>query len=154
VVVDAVFPDQLPAIYAACEDRDGRRRRQRTDRADLRGPASTSATIAFAPFAMDATDGLQRGDKCGRHRRPDHCSGRRRHPSGGSSTCSASRSTNGPELEAGEALADPPPGPEGSDLTPTQEILETGIKVIDLLAPTPKAGKVGLSAAPASARPC
>jgi F-type H+-transporting ATPase subunit beta len=30
------------------------------------------------------------------------------------------------------------------DLTPTQEILETGIKVVDLLAPYAKGGKVGL----------
>ena len=36
------------------------------------------------------------------------------------------------------------PAPKASDLTPTQEILETGIKVIDLLAPYAKGGKVGL----------
>ena len=36
------------------------------------------------------------------------------------------------------------PAPEVEDLTPTQEILETGIKVVDLLAPYPKGGKVGL----------
>ncbi|HVG87841.1 MAG TPA: F0F1 ATP synthase subunit beta, partial [Gaiellales bacterium] len=34
--------------------------------------------------------------------------------------------------------------PTAEDLTPTQEILETGIKVIDLLAPYAKGGKVGL----------
>src|SRR5262249_57510908 len=36
------------------------------------------------------------------------------------------------------------PAPEAEELTPTQEILETGIKVVDLLAPYPKGGKVGL----------
>ncbi|HKS95544.1 MAG TPA: F0F1 ATP synthase subunit beta, partial [Terriglobia bacterium] len=36
------------------------------------------------------------------------------------------------------------PAPTAEDLTPTQEILETGIKVIDLLAPYAKGGKVGL----------
>ena len=36
------------------------------------------------------------------------------------------------------------PAPEASELAPTQEILETGIKVIDLLAPYAKGGKVGL----------
>src|SRR5205085_5250369 len=34
--------------------------------------------------------------------------------------------------------------PNVEDLAPTQEILETGIKVIDLLAPYAKGGKVGL----------
>lgn len=36
------------------------------------------------------------------------------------------------------------PAPLFEDLSPTQEILETGIKVIDLLAPYPKGGKIGL----------
>lgn len=34
--------------------------------------------------------------------------------------------------------------PKFDELMPTQEILETGIKVIDLLAPYPKGGKIGL----------
>jgi F-type H+-transporting ATPase subunit beta len=36
------------------------------------------------------------------------------------------------------------PAPEVEDLTPTREIFETGIKVIDLLAPYARGGKVGL----------
>src|SRR5205809_112424 len=36
------------------------------------------------------------------------------------------------------------PAPDVEDLTPTQEMLETGIKVVDLLAPYAKGGKVGL----------
>ncbi|WP_040952311.1 F0F1 ATP synthase subunit beta [Gorillibacterium massiliense] len=36
------------------------------------------------------------------------------------------------------------PAPTFEELSPTQEILETGIKVIDLLAPYPKGGKIGL----------
>ena len=36
------------------------------------------------------------------------------------------------------------PAPEAEDLTPSQEMLETGIKVVDLLAPYAKGGKVGL----------
>ena len=36
------------------------------------------------------------------------------------------------------------PAPDVEDLTPTREILETGIKVVDLLAPYAKGGKVGL----------
>jgi len=39
--------------------------------------------------------------------------------------------------------------------TEEAEILVTGIKVVDLLAPYAKAGKIGLFAAgPSSARPC
>jgi F-type H+-transporting ATPase subunit beta len=34
------------------------------------------------------------------------------------------------------------------------QILVTGIKVVDLLAPTPRAARSACSAAPASARPC
>jgi F-type H+-transporting ATPase subunit beta len=36
------------------------------------------------------------------------------------------------------------PAPDVEDLTPTRDIYETGIKVIDLLAPYAKGGKVGL----------
>jgi F-type H+-transporting ATPase subunit beta len=36
------------------------------------------------------------------------------------------------------------PAPSVEDLTPTREIFETGIKVVDLLAPYAKGGKVGL----------
>jgi len=36
------------------------------------------------------------------------------------------------------------PAPSAEQLTPTQEMFETGIKVIDLLAPYAKGGKVGL----------
>src|SRR4051794_41965264 len=36
------------------------------------------------------------------------------------------------------------PAPGVEDLTPTREIFETGIKVVDLLAPYAKGGKVGL----------
>ena len=36
------------------------------------------------------------------------------------------------------------PAPNVEDLTPTREIFETGIKVVDLLAPYAKGGKVGL----------
>src|SRR5260370_26533361 len=51
---------------------------------------------------------------------------------------------NGPEVQVEERWPIHRPAPKASDLTPTQEILETGIKVIDLLAPYAKGGKVGL----------
>jgi F-type H+/Na+-transporting ATPase subunit beta len=47
--------------------------------------------------------------------------------------------------------ADPPPFDE---LAASIEMLETGIKVIDLVQPVARGGKVGLFGAPASARRC
>jgi F-type H+-transporting ATPase subunit beta len=44
--------------------------------------------------------------------------------------------------------------PEFVDQSTEAEILVTGIKVVDLLAPTPRAARSACSAAPASARPC
>ena len=93
---------------------------------------------------MDATDGLQRGDRVV--------------DTGGPITVPVGDATLGrifnllgDPIDNGEELADDVerwpihrPAPKASDLTPTQEILETGIKVIDLLAPYAKGGKVGL----------
>lgn len=44
--------------------------------------------------------------------------------------------------------------PKFDELTTVQEVLYTGIKVIDLLEPYSKGGKIGLFGAQASARPC
>ena len=93
---------------------------------------------------MDATDGIQRGDKV--------------IDTGGPITVPVGDVTLGrifnllgEPIDNGDELADDVerwpihrPAPKASDLTPTQEILETGIKVIDLLAPYAKGGKVGL----------
>ena len=52
---------------------------------------------------------------------------------------------NGDPRRPTRALADPPRAARRSTtLSPTAEIFETGIKVIDLLAPYVKGGKVGL----------
>ena len=121
------------------------RRRSRRDEASarLRGPA--------APRRRPRARGRD-----GRHRRP---AARRRGAStpaarsrsrsarrrwAGSSTCSASRSTTPATSRATTRWPIHRPAPEVEDLTPTQEILETGIKVVDLLAPYAKGGKVGL----------
>ena len=92
---------------------------------------------------MDATDGLQRGDKV--------------IDTGGPITVPVGKETLGrifnllgePIDEGGEVKGDDRwpihrSAPEVEDLAPTQEILETGIKVVDLLAPYAKGGKVGL----------
>ncbi len=95
-------------------------------------------------IAMDATDGLSRGLEVV--------------DTGGPITVPVGEVTLGPDLQRarragrqGRAAArggerwqihrDPP---RFEDLSPTVEIFETGIKVIDLLAPYVKGGKVGL----------
>jgi len=50
----------------------------------------------------------------------------------------------GEPVVAEERLPIHRPAPEFMDLSPSTEILETGIKVVDLLAPYAKGGKVGL----------
>ena len=50
----------------------------------------------------------------------------------------------GPDLDSDERWPIHRPAPEVEDLAPSQEMLETGIKVVDLLAPYAKGGKVGL----------
>ena len=92
---------------------------------------------------MDATDGLQRGDEV--------------IDTGGPITVPVGKATlgrifnllgevidNGPDVEADDRWPIHRPAPSVEDLTPSQEILETGIKVVDLLAPYAKGGKVGL----------
>lgn len=46
------------------------------------------------------------------------------------------------------------PAPNFASLEGSTEMLETGIKVIDLLTPTSRAARSACSAAPAWARPC
>jgi F-type H+-transporting ATPase subunit beta len=142
VVVDAVFPDQLPGIYSAVK-------------IEMSGDGDSEPTELVCEVqqhlgddrvrtvAMDATDGLQRGDRV--------------LDTGGPITVPVGDKTlgrifnllgepidDGAEVQAEERWPIHRPAPEASDLTPTQEILETGIKVIDLLAPYAKGGKVGL----------
>ena len=142
VVVDAVFPDELPGIYSAVK-------------IEMAGDDDREATELVCEVqqhlgdnrvrtvAMDATDGLQRGDKV--------------IDTGGPITVPVGEETLGrifnllgEPIDLGEPVQTEErwpihrPAPQASDLAPTQEILETGIKVIDLLAPYAKGGKVGL----------
>ena len=103
--------------------------------------------------AMDTTDGLERGAEV--------------RDTGGPITVPVGKETlgrifnllgetidQGDQVETEERWPIHRPAPEVEDLTPTREIFETGIKVIDLLAPTPRAARSACSAAPAWARPC
>jgi F-type H+-transporting ATPase subunit beta len=144
VVVEAVFPgDHLPEIYNALEvELDAEGDEKGTGRMILEVQQHLGDDRVRA-VAMDATDGLSRGAKV--------------RDTGGPITVPVGKNTLGrifnllgePIDEGGEVEADdrwpihrPAPGVE--NLTPTREILETGIKVIDLLAPYAKGGKVGL----------
>jgi F-type H+/Na+-transporting ATPase subunit beta len=142
VVVEVVFPGDLPEINHALEiemdssDGDGKRRLVLEVQQQL-GDDRVRAV------AMDSTDGLSRGTRV--------------RDTGGPITVPVGRGTlgrlfnllgepidEGGEVEVEERWPIHRPAPTVEDLTPTREILETGIKVIDLLAPYPRGGKVGL----------
>jgi F-type H+/Na+-transporting ATPase subunit beta len=143
VVVDAVFPDQLPEIYSALKieipEGDGRAGMDLVCEVQQHLGDERVRTVA-----MDATDGLQRGDAV--------------IDTGGPITVPVGDATLGrifnllgEPIDLGDEIAEGTErwpihrsAPEVEDLTPSQEILETGIKVIDLLAPYAKGGKVGL----------
>ena len=140
VVIDAQFEGELPAIYNALE---------------ISVPADGAATTLVAEvqqhlgddrvraIAMDATDGLARGldvvDTGAQISVPV-----------GEVTLGRIFNVLGEPVDHGDPLAEgerweihrKPPAFE--DLSSTVEIFETGIKVIDLLAPYVKGGKVGL----------
>jgi F-type H+-transporting ATPase subunit beta len=143
VVVDVLFTDHLPEIYSALEIKvpeEGNR-----PAIDLICEVQQHlGDDRVRAVAMDATDGLQRGDEV--------------IDTGGPITVPVGDETLGrifnllgdPIDHGGEISGDVDrwpihrPAPSVEDLTPTQEILETGIKVVDLLAPYAKGGKVGL----------
>jgi F-type H+-transporting ATPase subunit beta len=135
VVVDAVFPDTLPEIYSALRiSVEGRELI-----AEVQQHLGDNRVRAVA---MDTTDGLARGtevvDLGGPISVPvgDETLGRlwnvigdpidRKDPATG---------------ERWPIHRDPP---EFQELEPKTEVFETGIKVIDLIAPYVKGGKVGL----------
>ncbi len=144
VVVDALFTDELPEIYSALKITVGQ------DDDDSRPPLDLVCEVQqhlgddrVRAVAMDATDGLQRGDEV--------------FDTGGPITVPVGDQTlgrifnllgepidNGPEITSEERWPIHRPAPSVEELTPSQEILETGIKVVDLLAPYAKGGKVGL----------
>jgi F-type H+-transporting ATPase subunit beta len=139
VVIDARFPDgALPSIYNAVE----------IPRPDG-GPALVAEVQQHLgddrvrAVAFDITDGLARGtavyDTGGPISVPvgERCLGRIFNVLGDTID-------EGGELAEGERWPIHRPAPDFDQLSPTDEIFETGIKVVDLLAPYVKGGKVGL----------
>jgi F-type H+-transporting ATPase subunit beta len=153
VVVEVAFPaEHLPEIYNALEialERDGAEGEEAQPGEE---GAATKLVLEVQQHlgddrvravAMDATDGLSRGVKVT--------------DTGGPITVPVGEGTLGrifnllgdPIDEAGDVKFDERwpihrPAPSVENLTPTREIFETGIKVVDLLAPYAKGGKVGL----------
>jgi F-type H+/Na+-transporting ATPase subunit beta len=141
VVIDAVFTDRLPEIYTALEveiaEGDGN---TRTLVAEVQQHLGDDRVRAVA---MDSTDGLSRGAICVDTGKP------------------ISVPVGAPTLGRlwnviGDPIDEQGPAPDGverwpihrdppsfRDLSPKIEIFETGIKVIDLIAPFVKGGKVG-----------
>jgi F-type H+-transporting ATPase subunit beta len=137
VVIEAVFPDELPEINSAIT----------IDRGDLGilvcEVQQHLGDDRVRAVAMDTTDGLARGVEVV--------------DTGGPITVPVGEVTlgrifnllgevidHGEEIEVTERWPIHRPAPDVTDLTPTTEMFETGIKVVDLLAPYAKGGKVGL----------
>ncbi len=136
VVIEASFPGTLPEInYAITVELGGE-----TLVCEVQQQLGDNRVRAVA---MDTTDGLARGVAVTDTKGPITV------PVG---VATLGRIFNllgetidgGPELEVTERRPIHQPAPDVEDLTPTTEMFETGIKVIDLLAPYAKGGKVGL----------
>jgi F-type H+/Na+-transporting ATPase subunit beta len=144
VVIDAVFPGQLPAIYNALA----------ISMASPDGNGDGTTLIAevqqhlgddrVRAVAMDTTDGLARGVDVVDTGQPiavpvgDATLGRIWNVIGEPVD---NKPPAGKDVERWAIHRDPP---AFRDLSPDVEIFETGIKVIDLIAPYIKGGKIGL----------
>jgi len=143
VVVDAVFPGEMPAIYNALEIKVPASAGEESERVLVAEVQQHLGDGRVRAIAMDATDGLARGLAVT--------------DTGGPITVPVGEATLGRIFNVlGEAIDNGDPvatderwpihrePPAFEMLSPTTEIFETGIKVIDLLAPYVKGGKVGL----------
>src|SRR5438105_4531090 len=151
VVIEAVFGDKLPEINHALKIRRPQAMRREEDEgiAAAHDPwvvcevQQHLGDDRVRAVAMDVTDGLSRGMEV--------------LDTGGPITVPVGTETLGrifnllgdpidlgPEVKTEERWPIHRPAPNVENLTPTTEMFETGIKVIDLLAPYAKGGKVGL----------
>lgn len=138
-VVDVEFkPNQLPAIYNAIEIKVPEQNLNITLEVAQHLGNNTVRTVA-----MSSTDGLQRGIDAVDTGAPITVPV-------GPSTLGRMVSVLGLPIDnGGEVISDTHypihrPAPAFEDQEPSTRILETGIKVIDLLAPYSKGGKIGL----------
>lgn len=135
-VVDVQFDGGLPAILNALETMNG-------DRRLVLEVAQHLGENTVRTVAMDSTEGLVRGQKVT--------------DTGGPITVPVGNATlgrilnvvgdpvdEGPEVKADERRPIHQPAPEFEEQSTESEVLVTGIKVVDLLAPYAKGGKIGL----------
>jgi F-type H+-transporting ATPase subunit beta len=135
-VVDVQFEGHLPAILNSLETRNGGNRLVLEVAQHL--GESTVRTVA-----MDATEGLVRGQEVTDTGQPIAV------PVGNGTLGRIMNVIGEPVDEAGPIKAEGTraihqPAPEYTEQSTEAEILVTGIKVVDLLAPYAKGGKVGL----------
>src|SRR6266446_4578027 len=135
VVLDAVFADELPAIYSALSIQ--------TDHGELIAEVQQHlGDDRVRAVAMDTTDGLARGTEVV--------------DTGGPISVPVGEITlgriwnvigdpiDGKEASTGERWPIHRDPPKFGELSAKIEIFETGIKVIDLIAPYVRGGKIGL----------
>jgi F-type H+/Na+-transporting ATPase subunit beta len=142
VVLDIGFPDQLPEIFHALRI-DVPAEESRTEMSLICEVQQHLGDDRVRAVAMDSTDGLRRGDQVVDTGSPITVPV-------GDKTLGRIFNLLGEPIDEGEAVETEErwpihrPAPEPVELTPTQEMLETGVKVLDLLEPYSKGGKVGL----------
>jgi F-type H+-transporting ATPase subunit beta len=138
-VIDVRFPDEIPAIYNALKVRIG----EGDGNEVICEVQQHLGDDKVRAVAMDATDGLARGTEV-------IDTGAPMTVPVGESTLGRLIDVNGNTIDKGPSLADTEhwpihrPAPAFDELDPTDELFETGIKVVDLLAPYVKGGKIGL----------
>src|SRR4051794_37249968 len=140
VVIEAVFPDELPEINSAIRVKLPEEVEGEWLVCEVQQHLGDDRVRAVA---MDTTDGLARGMEI--------------EDTGGPITVPVGEMTlgrifnvlgdlidEGEPIEVKERWPIHRSAPTVENLTPTTEMFETGIKVVDLLAPYAKGGKVGL----------
>ncbi|OAN70068.1 F0F1 ATP synthase subunit beta [Seohaeicola saemankumensis] len=135
-VVDVQFGDHLPEILNALTT-DNNGKKLVLEVAQHLGEGTVRA------IAMDATEGLVRGQEV------TDTAGPIMVPVGNATLGRILNVTGDPVDEKGDVNADEhrpihAPAPEFAEQSTESEVLVTGIKVIDLLAPYAKGGKIGL----------
>ncbi len=138
VVIDAHFPDGLPSIYNAIE----------IDRGSDAPPLVAEVQQHLGDdrvraVAFDTTDGLARGTEVRDTGAPISVPVGER-TLGRIFNVLGDTIDEGADVAAGERWPIHRKAPAFDQLNPTEEIFETGIKVVDLLAPYVKGGKIGL----------
>jgi F-type H+/Na+-transporting ATPase subunit beta len=135
-VVDVKFDGELPEILSALECKNG-------DNRLVLEVAQHLGESSVRTIAMDATEGLKRGDEVIATGSPIQV------PVGPETLGRIINVIGEPIDEKGEVKTKEKwpihrAAPEFSDQSTETEILVTGIKVVDLLAPYAKGGKIGL----------